>query len=208
MQNEQLKILILGSGGREHMLAKVCAASPLAKEVIVAPGQWWNVEGVRGFSNRRRGQRFHRTIGDGRKCRLRGSGSRGSSVQWGCGCLERKGDYCLWAQCKAGAELEGSKAFTKDFLARHNIPTAAYGAFSEVEDARDFLGGSKLPLVVKASGLAAGKGVVICETIEEAERNVREMLSGESFGESGKESGHRGISRGRGNLPASHLLGR
>jgi phosphoribosylamine--glycine ligase len=88
---------------------------------------------------------------------------------------------------KAGAELEGSKAFTKDFLARHNIPTAAYGAFSEVEDALDFLGGSKVPLVVKASGLAAGKGVVICETIEEAERNVREMLSGESFGESGKE---------------------
>ena len=83
--------------------------------------------------------------------------------------------------------MEGSKAFTKDFLARHGIPTAAYGTFTELEDALAFLADSALPVVVKASGLAAGKGVIICQTREEAEKAAREMLSGASFGESGKK---------------------
>jgi len=87
----------------------------------------------------------------------------------------------------AGAQLEGSKAFTKDFLTRHGIPTAAYGNFTELDEALAFLAESALPVVVKASGLAAGKGVIICQTREEAEKAMREMLSGEAFGESGSE---------------------
>ena len=88
---------------------------------------------------------------------------------------------------KAGAELEGSKAFTKDFLNRHGIPTASYGNFSDADEALAFLEETSLPVVVKASGLAAGKGVIICQTKEEAATAVKEMLSGESFGESGRE---------------------
>ena len=83
--------------------------------------------------------------------------------------------------------MEGSKAFTKDFLARHNIPTARYGNFSEIDPAVEYLQSCCLPVVVKASGLAAGKGVIICSTKEEAEAEVREMLSGNSFGTSGSE---------------------
>ncbi|MEC7401385.1 MAG: phosphoribosylamine--glycine ligase, partial [Verrucomicrobiota bacterium] len=88
---------------------------------------------------------------------------------------------------RAGARLEGSKAYTKDFLNKYGIPTAAYGNFSEIEPALAYLGKLALPVVVKASGLAAGKGVLICQTLEEAEEAVRDMLAGESFGDSGKE---------------------
>ena len=87
----------------------------------------------------------------------------------------------------AGARLEGSKAYTKDFLAKYSVPTAAYGNFSEIEPALQYLEECDLPVVVKASGLAAGKGVLICETMEDARDAVKDMLSGESFGDSGKE---------------------
>ena len=88
---------------------------------------------------------------------------------------------------QSAARLEGSKAFTKDFLHRHNIPTASYGNFQEVEPALRYLSTCALPVVVKASGLAAGKGVLICESVEDAEAGIRDMLSGSSFGDSGKE---------------------
>ena len=86
----------------------------------------------------------------------------------------------------SGARLEGSKAYTKDFLAKYAVPTAAYGNFSQVEPALQYLTECDLPVVVKG-GLAAGKGVLICETIDDARDAVKDMLSGESFGESGKE---------------------
>jgi phosphoribosylamine---glycine ligase len=186
MQNEQLKILILGSGGREHMLAKVCAASPLAKEVIVAPGNGGMSKEFAAFPIDVEDNESIVRLATEENVDFVVVGPEVPLCNGAVDALNEKG-IIAYGPNKAGAELEGSKAFTKDFLARHNIPTAAYGAFSEVEDALDFLGGSTVPLVVKASGLAAGKGVVICETIEEAERNVREMLSGEAFGESGKK---------------------
>ena len=80
------------------------------------------------------------------------------------------------------ARLEGRKAFSKDFLARHQIPTAKYGNFSEVDPALVYLETCDLPVVVKASGLAAGKGVIICNSKEEAEKEIRDMLSGNRFG--------------------------
>ena len=88
---------------------------------------------------------------------------------------------------KASARLEGSKAFTKDFLARHQIPTAEYANFTEVKPAIEYLKTCSLPVVVKASGLAAGKGVIICSSRAEAENEVKAMLSGNSFGKSGSE---------------------
>ena len=83
--------------------------------------------------------------------------------------------------------IGGKQSFSKDFLARHNIPTAEYGNFSEVEPAIHYLQSCSLPVVVKASGLAAGKGVIICNSKEEAETEVKQMLSGNSFGISGSE---------------------
>src|SRR5690606_32255965 len=86
---------------------------------------------------------------------------------------------------KGAAQLEGSKAFTKDFLARHNIPTAAYGNFTDVEEALAYLRQQGAPIVVKADGLAAGKGVIVAMTLEEAEDAVRDMLAGNRFGDAG-----------------------
>ena len=186
MENEQLKILILGSGGREHMLAKVCKASPLAKEVIVAPGNGGIAKEFAAFPIDVEDNDSIVRLAMEKSVDLVVVGPEVPLCNGAVDALNEKG-ILAYGPNKAGAELEGSKAFTKDFLARHNIPTASYGTFSKVEDAQSFLERSKVPLVVKASGLAAGKGVIICKTIEEAESSVREMLSGKSFGESGKE---------------------
>ena len=86
---------------------------------------------------------------------------------------------------KAAAQLEGSKAFAKDFLARHKIPTAAYGNFTDVVAAESFIKKMGAPIVVKADGLAAGKGVIIAQTVDEASAAVRDMLAGNAFGEAG-----------------------
>src|SRR4030066_118914 len=86
---------------------------------------------------------------------------------------------------KASAQLEGSKAFAKDFLARHKIPTAAYGNFTDVSAAEAFIKKMGVPIVVKADGLAAGKGVIIAESMDEAIAAVRDMLAGNVFGEAG-----------------------
>src|SRR5690606_6377299 len=86
---------------------------------------------------------------------------------------------------KAAAQLEGSKSFTKDFLARHNIPTASYATFSEIDPALDYLRAQSLPVVIKADGLAAGKGVIIAQSLAEAETAVRDMLGGNSCGKAG-----------------------
>jgi phosphoribosylamine---glycine ligase len=186
MENEKLKILILGSGGREHMLAKVCAESQLAKEVVVAPGNGGMSQEFTALPIDVEDNESIVRLATEENIDFVIIGPEVPLCNGAVDALNEKG-ILAYGPNKAGAELEGSKAFTKDFLARHKIPTAAYGNFSEIESARDFLRASKFPLVVKASGLAAGKGVVICETLEEAENNVREMLSGESFGESGKE---------------------
>jgi phosphoribosylamine--glycine ligase len=92
---------------------------------------------------------------------------------------------CCFGPTKSAAQLEGSKAFTKDFLARHNIPTAAYGNFTDVNAALDYLRRQTMPIVIKADGLAAGKGVIIAQTMVEAEATIRDMLAGNSFGKAG-----------------------
>lgn len=98
--------------------------------------------------------------------------------------LEQQGTR-VFGPSQAAAELEASKAFTKDFLARHNIPTAGYGNFTVVEEALAFLSTMNAPFVIKADGLAAGKGVIVTESRDEAEAAIRDMLSGNKFGDAG-----------------------
>ena len=184
--NDNLKILILGSGGREHMLAKVCSQSPLAKEVIAAPGNGGMAKEFNCFPVN---AEDNAAVLDLVRQEAVNFVVVGPEVPLCNGIVDALADENVpaYGPNAAGAQLEGSKAFTKDFLARHGIPTAAYGTFTEVEDALAFLAQSDLPVVVKASGLAAGKGVIICQTREEAEDATRDMLSGASFGESGKK---------------------
>ncbi len=186
MNEENLKVLVLGSGGREHTLAKICSQSPLVKEVLVAPGNGGIEKEFRTLSI---------PVDDSEKIVQAAQDEMidlvvvGPEVPLCNGVVDKLNKvgilaYGPDAKC---ARLEGSKAFTKDFLARHKIPTAEYGNFSEVSDAIKYLQTCPLPVVVKASGLAAGKGVIICQTREEAELEVRNMLSGNSFGNSGSE---------------------
>ena len=98
--------------------------------------------------------------------------------------FQERGLRCF-GPSKGAAQLEGSKAFTKDFLARHNIPTGAYGNFTELEPALAYLREQGAPIVVKADGLAAGKGVIVAETLQQAEAAVTDMLSGNAFGDAG-----------------------
>ena len=91
----------------------------------------------------------------------------------------------IFGPTAGAAQLEGSKAFTKDFLARHKIPTAEYQNFTEVEPALAYLREKGAPIVIKADGLAAGKGVIVAMTLEEAEAAVHDMLAGNAFGDAG-----------------------
>ncbi|MFP6901598.1 MAG: ATP-grasp domain-containing protein, partial [Opitutales bacterium] len=184
--NDNLKILVLGSGGREHMLARICSKSPLAKEVIVAPG---NGGMAKEFASFPVNADDNSAVVELAKREAVDFVVVGPEVPLCNGVVDALNEVGIaaYGPNASGARLEGSKAFTKDFLARHGIPTASYGTFTEVEDALAFLAESAFPMVVKASGLAAGKGVIICQTPEEAENAAREMLSGASFGESGKE---------------------
>ncbi len=184
--NEKLKILVLGSGGREHMLAKVCAKSPLTKEVIVAPGNGGMANEFAAFPVDAEDNSAVLELVRKEKVNFVVVGPEVPLCNGLVDALNQEG-ILAYGPNAAGAQLEGSKAFTKDFLTRHGIPTAAYGNFTELDEALAFLAESALPVVVKASGLAAGKGVIICQTREEAEKAMREMLSGEAFGESGSE---------------------
>jgi len=186
MNKKDLKILVIGSGGREHTLAKICSQSPLVGEVVIAPGNGGMEREFRVIPL---------SVNDNDEIVKISKEENidlvvvGPEVPLCNGAVDALSDAGILAygpdqQC---ARLEGSKAFTKDFLARHKIPTAEYGNFSEIEPAIEYLQSCSLPVVVKASGLAAGKGVIICQSKEEAESEVRDMLSGNSFGDSGSE---------------------
>ena len=181
-----MNILIIGGGGREHALAWKAAQSPLADKIYVAPGnagtaleeKMENVEiaaddvkGLRDFA-------LQNDIG------LTIVGPEQPLVAGVVDSFTAAGLKCF-GPTKRVARLEGSKAFAKDFLARHEIPTAAYGSFSEVDEALEYLYKMGAPIVIKADGLAAGKGVILAHDMKTAEDTVRDMLSGNSFGEAG-----------------------
>ena len=181
-----MKVLVIGSGGREHALAWKALQSPLVGKVFVAPGNAGtareeNMENVAidvmAFDEL---EAFAKENEVG----LTIVGPEAPLVD---GLVDQFAAAGLKAfgPSKGAAQLEGSKAFTKDFLARQNIPTADYQNFTEVEPALAYLREKGAPIVVKADGLAAGKGVIVAETLEQAEEAVKDMLSGNAFGDAG-----------------------
>jgi phosphoribosylamine--glycine ligase len=182
-----IKILIVGGGGREHALAWKCAQSPRVAEVLVAPGNAGTAneprvrnvavaaEDVPGLLALARAEQVDLTI----------IGPEAPLVLGVVDAFEAAGLRCFGPR-RAPAQLEGSKAFTKEFLRRHGIPTAAYATFTRENFDADWVRRQRTPIVVKASGLAAGKGVLILETAEEAITAAQAMFAGQ-FGSAGVE---------------------
>ena len=182
-----MKVLIVGSGGREHALAWKCAASGRVTEVLVAPGNAGTAtepkvrnvavspEDLDGLVALARTERVDLTI----------VGPEGPLVAGVVDQFLAAGLKCF-GPSRASAQLEGSKAFTKEFLRRHRIPTAGYATFTRASFDPEFIRRQRPPIVVKASGLAGGKGVVIAATVDEAIATVHEMFSGR-FGAAGRE---------------------
>jgi phosphoribosylamine--glycine ligase len=182
-----MKVLIIGSGGREHALAWKVAQSPRVTEVQVAPGNAGTAleprvrnvdvaaEDVPGLVRHALAEKFDLTI----------VGPEGPLVIGVVDAFEAAGLRCF-GPSRGAARLEGSKAFTKDFLRRNGIPTAAYGVFTRDTFDAAWVRAQKPPLVVKADGLAAGKGVVICATTDEAVATTQAMFDGR-FGKAGEK---------------------
>ena len=181
-----MKILIIGSGGREHALAWKCAQSPGVEEVLVAPG---NAGTAREEKTRNVAVSSDDTDALAKLARQENVALTivGPEAPLVAGLVDRFEELGLpcFGPTAAAAQLEGSKAFTKDFLARHDIPTAAYENFTELAPALDYIREQGAPIVIKADGLAAGKGVIVAHTLEEAERAATDMLQGGTFGAAG-----------------------
>ncbi|MEW6692820.1 MAG: phosphoribosylamine--glycine ligase [Pseudomonadota bacterium] len=180
-----MKILVIGSGGREHALAWKLAQSPRVAKVYVAPGnagtareakcenvgiQATDVPALFAFA---RDRAIDLTV-------------VGPEAPLAAGVVDtfRDGGLRIFGPTRKAAQLESSKAFAKDFLARHRIPTAEYRVFTELNPALDYIHDRGAPIVIKADGLAAGKGVVVAMTQAEAIDAVRDMLGGQ-FGQAG-----------------------
>ncbi|HEY8016703.1 MAG TPA: phosphoribosylamine--glycine ligase [Dongiaceae bacterium] len=181
-----MRILVVGGGGREHALCWAIAASPLTTKLFCAPG--------------------NAGIAEEAECVAIAADDIGGLVAFA---VEQKIDFVVvgpeaplvlglvdrlavagikaFGPSAAGAALEGSKGFMKDLCAKHGIPTAAYGRFTEPGPAKAYVAGHALPVVVKADGLAAGKGVVIAETLAEATAAIDSMMADRVFGEAGAE---------------------
>jgi len=181
-----MKVLVIGSGGREHALAWKCAQSCDVDEVLVAPGNAGtaleaNVRNVDVSSDDIEAQAG---LAQSENIGLTIVGPEAPLVA---GIVDRFTELGLpcFGPSAAAARLEGSKAFSKDFLATHDIPTAAYQNFSNLEAALAYIRKQGAPIVIKADGLAAGKGVIVAMTLEEAEQAATDMLSGNKFGDAG-----------------------
>ncbi|KAF7772016.1 phosphoribosylamine--glycine ligase [Pseudoalteromonas citrea] len=181
-----MNVLVIGSGGREHALAFKAAQNPSVKTVFVAPGNAGTalepklenvaikVEDLDALVSFSKENNVELTI-------------VGPEVPLVLGVVDRfrEEDLAIFGPTAAAAQLEGSKSFTKDFLARHDIPTADYETFEQIEPALVYLKEKGAPIVIKADGLAAGKGVIVAMTEAEAEEAIRDMLAGNAFGEAG-----------------------
>ena len=181
-----MKVLIIGSGGREHALAWKVAQSSEVSKVFVAPGN-------AGTARESKVENVAIDVLDKQalaELALREGvaltivGPEAPLVDGLVDHFRARGLKCF-GPTRGAAQLEGSKAFTKDFLARHQIPTAGYGNFTDLDQALAFLKEKGAPIVIKADGLAAGKGVIVAMTLDEAEAAVRDMLAGNRFGDAG-----------------------
>jgi phosphoribosylamine---glycine ligase len=182
-----MKVLVVGNGGREHALAWKCAASPRVSEVLVAPG---NAGTAR--EPRMRNVAINATDIDALVALARREQIAltiiGPEAPLVAGIVDRfqAAGLACFGPSRGAAQLEGSKAFTKEFLRRHQIPTAAYRTFTRANFDAEWVRKQRVPIVVKASGLASGKGVIIAETTAEAVAAATEMFSGR-FGAAGDE---------------------
>ncbi|BCG11207.1 phosphoribosylamine--glycine ligase [Buttiauxella agrestis] len=181
-----MKVLVIGNGGREHALAWKASQSPLVRTVFVAPGNAGtalepalqnvaiNPTDISALLSFAQNEKIDLTI-------------VGPEAPLVIGVVDafRAAGLKIFGPTQGAAQLEGSKAFTKDFLARHKIPTAEYQNFTEVEPALAYVREKGAPIVIKADGLAAGKGVIVAMTLEEAEAAVNDMLAGNAFGDAG-----------------------
>ncbi|KID58031.1 phosphoribosylamine--glycine ligase [Pseudoalteromonas luteoviolacea] len=181
-----MNVLVIGSGGREHALAFKAAQNPSVKTVFVAPGNAGTalepklenvaigVEDLDALVAFAKENKVELTI-------------VGPEAPLVIGVVDRfrSEGLAIFGPTQAAAQLEGSKSFTKDFLARHQIPTAAYQTFTDIEPAIAYVKEQGAPIVVKADGLAAGKGVIVAMTEAEAEEAIRDMLAGNAFGDAG-----------------------
>src|SRR5690625_4281037 len=181
-----MNILIIGSGGREHALAWKAAQSAGVDTVFVAPGNAGSAlePGVKNVAIDVLDFAALADFAAGNRVGLTIVGPEQPLVDGVVDYFQERG-LAIFGPGKAAAQLEGSKAFTKDFLARHQIPTAAYGNFTDLDEALAYLHRQGAPIVIKADGLAAGKGVIVAMTLEEAEAAVRDMLAGNAYGEAG-----------------------
>lgn len=188
-----MNILVIGSGGREHSLAWKALQSPQAETVFVAPGNAGTAREP-GLSNVALDPMHFEVLADFAEANAVGLTLVGPEAPLVAGVVDyfRQRGLACFGPSKAAAQLEGSKSFTKDFLKRHGIPTASYETFTDVEQARAYIRAQGAPIVIKADGLAAGKGVVVAMTEAEAEAAVDDMLAGNKFG----DAGHRVVIEG------------
>lgn len=181
-----MKVMVIGSGGREHALAWKLKQSIRVSEVIVAPGNAGTarehglrnvavrIDDIDGLLALAQHERIDLTV-------------VGPEVPLVLGVVDRfrNAGLRIFGPRAAAAQLEGSKAFAKDFLARHRIPTAKYQVFTALEPALAYVRREGAPIVIKADGLAAGKGVVVALTLGDAEQALRDMLGGQRLGDAG-----------------------
>jgi phosphoribosylamine---glycine ligase len=181
-----MNVLVIGSGGREHALSWKAAQSPNVETVYVAPGNA-GTEREAGLENIALGVGEFEALADFARDNNVGLTIVGPEAPLVDGIVDyfQSRNLRCFGPSQGAAQLEGSKAFTKDFLQRHNIPTADYGNFTDLDDALSYLREKGAPIVVKADGLAAGKGVIVAETLAQAEEAVTDMLSGNAFGDAG-----------------------
>jgi phosphoribosylamine--glycine ligase len=182
-----MKVLIIGGGGREHALAWKIAQSSRVDSVLVAPGNAGtalepgvenvpvDAEAIDELIDLARRESVDLTVVGPEAPLVDGIVDRFEAANMRC-----------FGPHRIAAQLEGSKAFSKDFMARHHIPTAKYAAFNELEPALEYLKEQGTPIVIKADGLAAGKGVIVAQSMSEAEDAVRGMLSEGNFGAAGE----------------------
>ncbi|MEJ2508290.1 MAG: phosphoribosylamine--glycine ligase [Gammaproteobacteria bacterium] len=181
-----MKVLVIGGGGREHALAWKAAQSPQVETVFVAPGNAGTAResGVQNVAIGAEDVPALVEFAQREQIGLTIVGPEAPLVAGVVDAFEAAG-LPIFGPRQAAAQLEGSKAFTKDFLARHNIPTAEYRTFVDAAEAIAYIEERGAPIVVKADGLAAGKGVIVAQNVAEAVAAVEDMLAGNKFGDAG-----------------------
>jgi phosphoribosylamine--glycine ligase len=181
-----MNVLVIGGGGREHALAWKAAQSNAVEMVYVAPGNAGTAteSGIENVAIAADDIDALLAFAQDKNIGLTIVGPEAPLVL---GVVDKftAAGLSIFGPTQAAAQLEGSKAFSKDFLARHNIPTAAYGNFTDIDAAKNYVREHGTPIVIKADGLAAGKGVIIAETEAEAFAAIDDMLAGNRFGEAG-----------------------